>query len=71
MRVWERGSGETWACGTGACAVAVAAVENGLCKKNEPITVKLKGGNLIIEYTDETVYLTGRAENVFEGEIEL
>ena len=71
MRVWERGSGETWACGTGACAVAVAAVENGLCKKNEPITVKLKGGNLIIEYTDDTVYLTGYAETVFEGEIEL
>ena len=71
MRVWERGSGETWACGTGACAVAVAAVENGLCRKNEPITVKLKGGNLVIEYTDETVYLTGRAETVFEGEIEL
>ena len=71
MRVWERGTGETWACGTGACAVAVAAVENGLCKKDTPITVKLKGGNLIIEYTDETVYLTGVAETVFEGEIEL
>ena len=71
MRVWERGSGETWACGTGACASAVAAVENGLCKKNEKITVKLKGGNLIIEYTDDTVYMTGYAETVFEGEIEL
>ncbi len=71
MRVWERGSGETWACGTGACASAVAAVENGFCKKGEPITVKLKGGNLTIKYTDETVYLTGRADNVFEGEIEL
>ncbi len=71
MRVWERGSGETWACGTGACASAVAAVENGYCKKNERITVKLKGGNLVIEYTDDTVYLTGHAQNVFEGEIEL
>ena len=71
MRVWERGTGETWACGTGACAVAVAAVENGLCKKGEPITVKLKGGNLEIVYTDESVYLTGVAETVFEGEIEL
>ena len=71
MRVWERGTGETWACGTGACAVAVAAVENGLCSKGEPITVKLKGGNLEIEYTDDTVYLTGVAETVFEGEIEL
>ena len=64
MRVWERGSGETWACGTGACAVAVAAVENGYCKKNEDITVKLKGG-------DDTVFLTGNAETVFEGEVEL
>ncbi len=71
MRVWERGTGETWACGTGACAVAVAAVENGLCKKGESITVKLKGGNLEIEYTDDTVYLTGVAETIFEGEIEL
>ena len=71
MRVWERGSGETWACGTGACAAAVAAVENGLCKKNEKITVKLRGGNLVIEYTDDTVYMTGYAETVFEGEIEL
>ncbi len=71
MRVWERGTGETWSCGTGACAVAVAAVENGYCKKNEPITVKLRGGNLVIEYTDDTVYLTGVAETVYEGEIEL
>ncbi len=71
MRVWERGSGETWACGTGACAVAVAAVENGYCSKNEDITVKLKGGDLVIKYTDETVYMTGSAENVFEGTIKL
>lgn len=71
MRVWERGSGETWACGTGACAVAVAAVENGFCRKNEDITVKLKGGDLVIKYTDDTVFLTGNAETVFEGEVEL
>ena len=71
MRVWERGSGETWACGTGACAVAVAAVENGYCKKNEDITVKLKGGDLIIRYTDDTVFMTGAAERVFDGTIEL
>ncbi|MEG2054527.1 MAG: diaminopimelate epimerase, partial [Oscillospiraceae bacterium] len=45
MRVWERGSGETWACGTGACAAAVAAVENGYCDKNTNITIKLKGGD--------------------------
>ncbi len=71
MRVWERGSGETWACGTGACAVAVAAVENGYCKKGEDITVKLKGGDLIINYTDETVFMTGPAVRVFEGVVEI
>ena len=71
MRVWERGSGETWACGTGACAAAVAAVENGYCPKNEEITVKLKGGNLTIRYTDDTVYLTGGAETVYEGMVEI
>ena len=71
MRVWERGSGETWACGTGACAVAVAACENGFCQKGEDIKVKLKGGDLIIHYTDETVYMTGNAEKVYEGEVEV
>lgn len=71
MRVWERGSGETWACGTGACAVAVAACENGFCKKGEDIIIKLKGGNLVINYTDETVYMTGDAAKVFDGEIEI
>ena len=71
MRVWERGSGETWACGTGACAVAVAACENGYCRKGEDIKVKLKGGDLIINYTDETVYMTGNAEKVYEGEVEV
>ncbi len=71
MRVWERGSGETLACGTGACAVAVAAVENGIAKRNEDITIKLKGGDLVIRYTDETVFMTGPADNVFEGTIEV
>ena len=71
MRVWERGSGETWACGTGACAVAVAAVENGYCSKNVNITVKLKGGDLVIKYTDESVYMTGGATKVFEGVVEV
>ncbi len=71
MRVWERGTGETWACGTGACAAAVAAVENGLCRKNEDITVKLKGGDLIVRYTDETVYMTGNTETIFEGSVEI
>ena len=71
MRVWERGSGETWACGTGACATAVAACLNGYCKKGEDITVRLRGGELIIRYTDETVIMTGPAATVFEGEAEI
>ena len=70
MRVWERGNGETWACGTGACAAVVAAVENGYCNKGEDITVKLKGGDLIVNYTDERILLTGNASLVYEGEIE-
>lgn len=71
MRVWERGSGETLACGTGACAVVAAAVANGICKKNDDITVNLRGGVLRIKYTDEAVYMTGGAETVFEGEVEV
>ena len=70
MRVWERGSGETYACGTGACAVTVASVLNGFCKRNEEITVKLLGGDLKIKYAnDGLVYMTGPAEFVFEGRI--
>lgn len=71
MRVWERGSGETLACGTGACASAVAAVLNGFCDKGEEITVHLLGGDLKILYTDTTVYMTGGATLVFTGEIEI
>ncbi len=71
MRVWERGSGETLACGTGACASAVAACLNGLCDKNEEITVHLLGGDLKILYTDKTVYMTGGATLVFTGDIDL
>lgn len=71
MRVWERGSGETWACGTGACATVVAAVENGYCKKGEDVTVHLRGGDLIINYTDERVLMTGPATKVFDGTIEV
>ena len=67
MRVWERGSGETWACGTGACAAVVAATENGLCPKGEPITVKVSGGDLIVTYDDDGVRLTGNAELAFTG----
>ena len=69
MRVWERGSGETWACGTGACAAAVAAVLNGYCKKDTDITVRLKGGDLIVRYTDDAVYMTGDAVTVYSGSI--
>ena len=72
MRVWERGSGETFACGTGACAVAVAAVLNGYAKHDEEITVKLRGGDLkIVWKSDGTVMMTGSATHVFDGEIDL
>ncbi len=69
MRVWERGTGETLACGTGACAVTVACVLNGLTE--DVVTVKLLGGNLQIQWDREAnlVYMTGPAETVFEGEI--
>ena len=68
MRVWERGSGETFACGTGACAAVVAAVVNGHCKHDSEITVHLVGGDLYITYcTDGTVYMRGGATTVFDG----
>ncbi len=71
MRVWERGSGETWACGTGACAVAVAAVLNGYADMNTPVIVHLRGGDLTITYTKDTVYMEGGATLVFTGEINI
>ena len=69
MRVWERGSGETLACGTGACAIVVAGALNGFCDRKT--TVRLLGGELLIEWNafDNHVYLTGSATTVFEGEI--
>ncbi len=68
MRVWERGSGETMACGTGACASAAASVKLGLCDFNTPITVKLLGGDLtIVCREDWRIFMTGPAEKVFEG----
>ena len=70
MRVWERGSGETLACGTGACAAVVAAVANGLCAKGTDVTVRAKGGDLVVHYTDEKVTLTGDAKLVYTGEME-
>lgn len=71
MRVWERGTGETLACGTGCCAVAVAGVLNG--RTEEDVTVRLLGGELQIRWdrTENCVYMTGPARTVFEGEIEL
>ena len=70
MRVWERGSGETWACGTGACAVAVASILNGVVS-SDSVTVKLRGGDLLIEWNraENTVYMTGPATFVYEGEL--
>jgi len=69
MRVWERGSGETLACGTGACAAVVAGILNGFCDRKT--TVELLGGELVIEWNafDNHVYLSGSASMVFEGEI--
>ena len=71
MRVWERGNGETLACGTGAAASVVAAVLGGYCKTDEDITVKVRGGDLIVRYcADGEVILTGNARQVFEGTVE-
>lgn len=70
MRVWERGSGETWACGTGACATAVAAVENGFYRMGEDIPIHLRGGDLVINYTEERVLMTGPCTAVFDGTVE-
>ena len=68
MRVWERGSGETFACGTGSCATVVASVLNGISPKNEAVTVKLIGGDLKIEVADDLrVFMTGKAKKVYEG----
>ncbi|MBO4858510.1 MAG: diaminopimelate epimerase [Treponema sp.] len=74
MRVWERGTGETLACGTGTCATVVAAILNGLVDAGEKITVHLLGGDLQIEWSGkegESVFMTGPAETVFTGEIKL
>ena len=72
MRAWERGSGETMECGTGACAVTVAAVENGYCNRDEDIKIKLPKGEISTRYAaDGTVFLTGSAAKIFDGTIEL
>ena len=70
MRVWERGSGETLACGTGACAAVCAAAENGLVPQGKEITVRLRGGELYITYTGNTVLMRGEAVKVYDGTLE-
>ncbi len=71
MRVWELGNGETWACGTGAAAAAVAAVLGGFCKKDTDITVKVRGGDLIVKYqSDGSVILTGNVHQIYKGTVE-
>lgn len=69
MRVWERGSGETLACGTGTCAVGAAAVKMGIADEGKDLMVILPGGELIINYTPERVLLTGGAVTAFTGEV--
>ncbi|MCR5217743.1 diaminopimelate epimerase, partial [Treponema sp.] len=71
LRTWERSNGETLACGTGACAAAIASVLNGYCPVNQDITVEVKGGTLLVKYTGKTVYLTGNTIMCYEGEIEI
>ena len=69
MRVWERGSGITMACGTGTCATVAAAIEKGYCDYDTPVLVDLDGGQLCIEIKqDKTVFMTGTAEFVYDGE---
>ena len=70
-RIWERGSGETMACGTGTCAAVVAATLNGYCEKGRDIRVILKGGELKIHYTDDRVLMTGKAEKIYDGVVEV
>jgi len=71
MRVWERGSGETLGCGTGACAAAVASVARGFCNREKLIRVKLPGGELVVDCAGEHVRLLGPAATVFHGVVEI
>ena len=71
MRTWERGNGETPACGTGACAAVVAAILNGHCKMNENITVEVRGGKLSVKYDGNNVFLSGTTEMLYTGEVEI
>ncbi len=69
MRVWERGNGETLACGTGACAAVAAAVKNGYCTAGEDVVVKLRGGDLTVNCSEDGIILTGETKLVFEGTV--
>lgn len=71
LRVWERGAGETQACGTGACAAAVIAIQNGWL--DSPVNIQLPGGKLTIEWsgTDNPIFMTGNAVSVYEGKIKI
>lgn len=72
MRVWERGSGETFACGTGACASVVASVLNGYCNHDEEVTVHLRGGDLKITWnSDGTVIMKGPAALICDGDVDV
>ncbi|MDR0898692.1 MAG: diaminopimelate epimerase, partial [Oscillospiraceae bacterium] len=71
MRVWERGIGETLACGTGACAVVAAAVKLGHCPYGEEITLRLRGGEMTVRWNEQGITLTGEATKDFEGDIEV
>jgi len=68
MRIWERGAGETWGCGTGACAAAIAAIVHGYAEAGEPVTVASRGGELIVRWREgEDIQMTGPAEFIFDG----
>ena len=71
MRVWERGSGETLGCGTGACAATVASVARGYCNREKLIRVQLLGGELVVDYSTDEIKLLGPAVTVFHGIIEV
>ncbi len=71
MRVYERGNGETPACGTGACAAVAAAVKNGFCREDTDVTVKVRGGDLVVRCSEGKVTLSGDAVKIYEGTVEI